>query len=165
MIAQRRFSGLPVARLDHVLGAAAILCAVLAVWPWIVPPLPATRPLAAPPASTPSPALAALPLLTGYGAIVERPLFSRSRRPPAGAAAALGPSIESRYRLLGIVAAGPKKKAFVADGARRLDITEGDTLDGWTVKEIGPDRMVLASPAGEATLRLKPVAPETAKPQ
>jgi hypothetical protein len=165
MIAERRFPGLPVLRLDHAFGAGAILCAALAVWPWIVPPLPALRPLAGPPASAPAPALAALPPLAGYGAIVERPLFTPTRRPPPGTTGEPGPSIESRYRLLGIVATGPQKKAFVADGARRFEIAEGDTLDGWAVKNIGQDRVVLASPAGEATLKLKPAAPEPAKPQ
>ena len=161
MIASR----LPASRLNHLLGAAALVCLGLAAWPWLIPPLPATRPLAAPPASAPGLALAALPPLASYAAIVERPLFSPSRRPPPGAEAALGSSIESRYRLLGIVATGPKKKAFVAEGARRVEIAEGDALDGWTVKEIGPDRVLLSSPAGEAALKLKRAAPEPQKPQ
>jgi hypothetical protein len=155
---------LPTLRLTHALGAAAIVFAALAAWPWIVPPVPAIGQLAAPPASAPA-SLAALPPLATYPAIVERPLFTPSRRPPPGTtAAAPGPSIESRYRLLGIVATGPKKKAFIAEGARHLDIAEGDTLDGWSVKEIGADRVLLASPAGEAALKLKSAA-EPQKPQ
>jgi hypothetical protein len=155
---------LPVWRLNHTLGAAAILFAALAVWPWLFPPVPATRPLAVPPANAPAPALAPLPPLASFAAIVERPLFSPSRRPPPGATGALGASIESRYRLIGIVATGPKKKAFVAEGTRRLEIAAGDTLDGWTVSEIGQDRVRLTSPAGEASLKLTPAAEPPKKP-
>ncbi len=154
---------LPALRFNHALGAATIFFAALAVWPWLFLPVPATRPLAAPSASAPAPALASLPPLASFAAIVERPLFSPSRRAPPGAMAALGASIESRYRLIGIVATGPKKTAFVAEGARRLEIAAGDTLDGWTVSEIGQDRVRLTSPAGEAALKLAPAAAEPQK--
>jgi hypothetical protein len=165
MIGQGLTARLPAPRLDHALGAVTIVCAVLAVWPWLSPPVPTTRLPAAQPANAPAPAPAALPPLASYSAIVERPLFNPSRRPPPGVAAALGPSIESRIRLLGIVATGPKRKAYVAEGASRVEIAEGDTLDGWTVKQIGQDRVLLTSPAGEASLKLKPAAPEPQKAQ
>jgi hypothetical protein len=156
---------LPVPRLNHVLGAAATLLAGLALWPWLVPPVPAIRPLASLQTSAPAPPLALLPPLATYAATVERPLFAPSRRPPPGATAmALGPSIESRFRLLGIVSTGGKRKAFIADGTRRREIDDGDMLEGWTVKEIGQDRVVLSSPAGEASLKLTRAAPEPARP-
>jgi hypothetical protein len=157
----------PTFRLDHLLGGAAATCAVIAVWPWLFPPVPATRPLATAPASAPAPALAALPPLTSFSAIVERPLFSPSRRPPAGANTAAGPLVASRYRLLGVLATGPKKRAFLADGVRRIDVAEGERLDGWTVKQIGADNLQLSSPDGDAVLTLKPAASADppAKPQ
>ncbi|HVH79352.1 MAG TPA: hypothetical protein VM782_08175, partial [Stellaceae bacterium] len=125
-----------------------------------------TRSPVAPTTSSPPLALAALPPLTSYAAIAERPLFTPSRRVSSSAAATtLGPSIESRYRLLGIVVTGPKKKAFFAEGARRSEVAEGDILDGWRVKEIGRDRVRLTSPSGEATLVLKPSQSEPQKPQ
>jgi general secretion pathway protein N len=154
----------PALRLNYTLGAATIALAAIAAWPWLVPPVPLLRPLAAPPASTPAPSAATLPPLASYAAIIERPLFSPSRRPPPGAQTAQGPSIESRYRLVGIVATGPKKTAFIAEGAQRRDIAVGDMLDGWTVSEIGQDRIKLTSPAGEAVLKLAPAAaPESPK--
>jgi hypothetical protein len=156
----------PSLRLNHLLGAAAGIGAVIAAWPWLAPPVPAIRPLAAAPASAQAPALAALPPLASFSAIVERPLFSPSRRPPPGAGAAAGPLVASHYQLLGVVATGPKKRAFFADGARRIDIAEGGRLDGWTVKQIGTDSVLLSSPEGEAVLKLKPAAAEPpAKPQ
>jgi hypothetical protein len=157
---------MPPLRLNHALGGTAIFCALLAAWPWMVPPsLPTTEPRAAPSAGFLAPAFAALPPLASFSATVERPLFTPSRRPPAGAETAAGPSIESRYRLLGVVTTGPTKKAFAVDGTRHVEITEGNTLDGWSVKEIRSDRVLLTSPAGEAVLKLKPTAPEAPKPQ
>lgn len=156
----------PALRPNHLLGGTAVVCAAIAIWPWLFPPVPATRPLATVPASAPAPALAPLPPLASFSAIVERPLFSPSRRPPPGATTASGPLVASRYRLLGVVATGPKKRAFLADGARHVDIAEGDRLDGWTVKQIGADSVLLSSPEGEAVLQLKPAAAEPpAKPQ
>lgn len=149
---------LPALQFTHALGAAAIAFAAAAAWPWLVPPVPSVRPLAAPPASGPAPSVAALSPLASFAAIIERPLFSPSRRPPPGAQTAQGPSIESRYRLVGIVATGPKKTAFIAEGAQRRAIAEGDMVDGWTVSEIGQDRVKLTSPAGEAVLKLAPAA-------
>lgn len=154
---------LPVLRRNHALGGVAVLLTGLTVWPWLVSPTPAARPLAAAQPSAAARSLAPLPPLATFVAIVERPLFAPSRRPPPGISA-IGPSIESRYRLLGIVGSGPKKKAFLAEGAHRGEIAEGDTLDGWTVKEIAQDRVLLSSPAGDASLKLKPAASEPAKP-
>lgn len=154
---------LPPLGINHALGATAIAFSIVAVWPWLFPPVPAVRPLAAPTANAPEPTLAPLPPLAAFAAIVERPLFSPSRRPPPGATGLLGASIESRYRLIGIVATGWEKKAFVAEGARHFEIAEGDTLDGWTVSEIGRDRVRFTSSAGQAALKLVPAAGEAPK--
>jgi hypothetical protein len=152
----------PVVRLNHVLGALAAVCTAVAIWPWFVPPIPTSPPSVEPSVAAPALSPANLPGLSTYAAIVERPLFVPSRRPPPTATT----SIEGRYRLLGIVGAGPKRRAFVADGARRIEIGEGDAIDGWTVNEIEPDRVLLTSPAGEAAaLKLSRAAPETAKPE
>jgi hypothetical protein len=152
-------------RLDHGLAAGVLCFGALALWPWLVPPIPATRPLATPSAAPAAPAIAVLPPLANFAATVERPLFSPSRRPAANAPAAAAPAAESRYRLLGIVARGPKKTAFIADNVRRAEIGIGEVLDGWTVKEIGQDRVTLASPAGEMVLKLKSAPAEPVKPQ
>ena len=164
MITLRQPLRVPAPRLNQVLGAAGLVLAAVAVWPWLVPPLPATRPLVAAPPQTAAPPLATLPPIASYAAIVERPLFSPSRRAPPGVDAAPGPSIGSRYRLLGIVASSAKKTAFLAEGARRFEIAEGDMLDGWKVKAIFQDRVLLVSAEGEAALTMKPASPEPEKP-
>jgi hypothetical protein len=152
-------------RLNHALAAGVIALAGMAIWPWLVPPLPTARPLATPQNHAPPRSLAPLPAMSTYAGIIERPLFSPSRRAPPGASS-ISPSIESRYRLVGIFAAGGKKKAYVTEGTRRSELVEGDTLDGWTVKRIAEDRVMLVSAAGEASLKLVRItAPETAKSQ
>jgi hypothetical protein len=153
---------LPTLRLNHVFGALAAVFAAVAIWPWLVPPIPASHPTVEPSMVAPALSPDNLPGLAAYAAIVERPLFVPSRRPPP----AVTSSIEGRYRLLGIVGAGAKRRAFVADGARRIEIGEGDAIDGWTVKEIEQDRVLLTSPAGEAAaLKLARAAPEPTKPE
>jgi type II secretory pathway component PulC len=64
--------------------------------------------------------------------------------------------IDGRYRLLGLVIAGSARHALIAPiaGGRTLELGEGEAVDGWTVTRIERDRVVLSSPAGEATLGL-----------
>jgi hypothetical protein len=153
---------LPAPRLNHVLSALAAVFVALAIWPWLVPPMPTSRPSVGPSMVAPGPSPTNLPGLAAYAAIVERPLFVPSRRPPPDVTS----SIEGRYRLLGIVGAGAKRRAFVADGTRRIEVGEGDAIDGWTVKEIEQDRVLLTSPAGDAAaLKLARAAPEPVKPE
>jgi general secretion pathway protein N len=154
---------LPRLRPNHALGALVVLGAAAAVWPWIAPPVPAVRASAPPTAKQAPPAVAPLPPLASYAATIERPLFAPSRRPAPGAAAA--PSSETRFRLLGVVATGAKRRAFLADGTRRIEAAEGEVVDGWTIKQIGQDRVLLTSPAGETTLKLKAASVEPPKSQ
>jgi hypothetical protein len=69
--------------------------------------------------------------------------------------------------LQGLITAGQEKRALIADAAssRRLEVGEGDSVEGWIVKRIEQDRLVLSSPAGEAILTLRRTGtPPPAKP-
>jgi hypothetical protein len=150
----------PRLRLNHLFAAAGAVLVVLGLWPWLQSPSAATS-SAAPDAGAAAPALAALPPVARFSAISERPLFSPSRRPtPGEKAAAAGPGIEQRYRLLGLVSTGDTRRALLTDGKRRFAIGEGAALEGWTVARIEHDRVVLSSPLGEAVLTLQPAAGE-----
>lgn len=151
---------LPALRLDHLLGAALTLFAVLAVSPWLVPDA-GSAPRAEKPAPQ-APQLAALPPQAAFSAIVDRPLFSPTRRPVPGSASGNAAGIEARYRLLGLVVSESVRRAWLADGTRHFELGEGDKLDGWTVARIEQDRLVLTSPAGEAVLGLRRPAEESA---
>jgi general secretion pathway protein N len=97
-------------------------------------------------------------------AIVDRSLFSPSRRPPAApppvvqapAASAL-PSAPPNVVLLGVVMDGQNARAVVRVGAdkRLLRAQMGDDIDGWKVAQIDGRKVVLASQDGRfATYRL-----------
>lgn len=146
---------------NHLLAAAALGLALIALWPWIAS-LP-TNPAAVRPALPSSdPPVAVLPQPGSFAAIAERPLFSPSRRPAATAPAVSDGGL-ARYRLTGLVTAGGARHALITDGKRRLEIGEGSLLDTWTVLRIDADRVVLTSPRGEATLRLARPDPEPAR--
>ena len=143
--------------LTLLLASAAAFLAAAAIWPWL-PSATASRPTAetARPAAD-SGAIAGLPPLASFAATVERPLFSPSRRPAtADRQAPPGTNIEIRYRLQGLVTAGHERRALLkeAAGQRRLEVGEGDAVEGWIVKRIEQDRLVLSSSTGEATLTL-----------
>lgn len=115
----------------------------------------AAEPLANPVAAQP---------LDQLSAIVDRSLFSPSRRPPAApqpvvqapAASAL-PSPPPNVVLLGVVMDGESARAIVRVGAdkRLLRAQMGDEIDGWKVAQIDGRKVVLASQDGRfATYRL-----------
>jgi hypothetical protein len=143
----------PVLRLDHALGALAAVLGALTVLPWL--PLNAADHV---PAISRDPPLfrtaLELPPLSSFAALVERPLFTPSRRANAADRQAAGAGFAGRYRLLGLVAAGEQRSALLADGPRVIELREGDAIAGWTIKRIEQDRLVLSSAAGEAVLTL-----------
>jgi membrane-associated protease RseP (regulator of RpoE activity) len=145
------------------LAALALALAGLAAWPWLVPTAVPARPQAMAGTAASAAALAPLPPVAAFAAMVERPLFAPSRRPEAraAAAAAAGPALASRYRLLGLVGVGAARKALLAEGARRFEVKEGDALAGGKVVRIEQDRLVLSLPGGEVALRLGSAATET----
>ena len=116
----------------------------------------AAVPLANPVAAQP---LAQLP------AIVDRSLFSPSRRPPAAPpppvlqapVAAAPSSAPPNVILLGVVMDGQNARAVVQVGAdkRLLRAQMGDDIDGWKVAQIDGRKVVLASQDGRfVTYRL-----------
>ena len=146
----------PTLGLNHALVATAVFFVALALWPWVVSPPSAA--LTVPAANqTAKPAMpAALPPLASFAAISERPLFSPSRRPArAEAAAPVNTALESRYRLIGLVTTENARRAWIAEGTRHFEIGEGDMLDGWKIMRVERDRLLLSSPAGQATLTLR----------
>jgi len=148
------------------LGAVIALLAALAIRPWLSVGDEARPPPEPIGVAGDGIALPTLPPLADLAATVARPLFSPSRRPNA-TASGLGTGMESRYRLQGLVIVGKERRALLTDavGNGRLRVAEGDQIEGWVVKRIDEDRLILSSPAGEATLTLQRSAvPPPAKP-
>jgi general secretion pathway protein N len=146
----------PMPRRTLVLAAGNLAAVALVAWPWVTEGTSARRFADAPRPAVETPALAVLPPAAAFAATAERPLFSPSRRPPSAPATAGKGALDGRYRLLGLVIAGPARRALVIEiaGGRRLELSEGDAIEGWTVKRIDRDRVLFTSPAAEATLTL-----------
>jgi hypothetical protein len=91
--------------------------------------------------------------------ILGRPLFSSSRRPPAVPQdAGAGQRKAVLPKLSGIIHTPDLRRAiFQSQGAQKpivTDIGEGQTIDGWTVQDIGPESVTLI--LGDQTALLTP---------
>lgn len=87
-------------------------------------------------------------------AIIARPLFSSTRRPPPSASA--GSTTDSDLadtRLTGIVTEPGRRIAiFAVNGDKPLRVAEGDAVSGWRVESITPREVALSGPTGTKTL-------------
>lgn len=113
----------------------------------------------------------AMPEQARFSAIVERPLFSMSRRPPAAEPVmATTPTLD--ISLAGVVVSTRESFALVKPnaGGEPMRVKEGEAISGWTVARIDADRILLRHEGTEAELRLdfaEPAPPvaEPAAPQ
>jgi general secretion pathway protein N len=123
----------------------------------------AAPPAAAPttPRQAPQPQSAgfALPPLESYAEVAQRPLFSPSRKPPPPDAARETLGNSSSFVLLGIVISERGKYTLIQHGRPPVTarLTEGQTLEGWTIQEIRPDRVTLQNAVTQQELKLKDV--------
>jgi general secretion pathway protein N len=90
-------------------------------------------------------------------AILARPLFSSTRRPPQDASS--GPSADSDLadaRLTGIVTTPSRRIAiFAISSDKPLKVAEGDDVSGWRIESITPREVSLSGPSGTKTLQPK----------
>jgi general secretion pathway protein N len=126
----------------------------------------------------------ALKPVGAYAAVAERPLFQPSRRPappPAPKAAPpiaeavatqtappattpAPPPVLAPMTLLAIVISDNKREAVLGlAGGKSSTLAEGETLDGWTLASVLPDRVVFRLAATEKEVTF-PVGQATARP-
>jgi general secretion pathway protein N len=90
-------------------------------------------------------------------AILGRPLFSNTRRPPQAASGS--PSADSDLadaRLAGIITTPTRRIAiFAMSGDKPLKVAEGDDVSGWRIESITPREVSLTGPSGTKTLQPK----------
>lgn len=154
----------------RILLAAANL-ALIAILLWELDHPPGGSPL--PPVAPVSPAHTVEPTLptshpaprTRYRAIVERPLFEPSRRPPQPAlpvTAAAPPAREpTQYRLSAVVIHGEHRTAIFQrrSSGETVPVAEGERLETWTLASLHADRATLTKDGQEITLQLRPHEP------
>jgi hypothetical protein len=98
-----------------------------------------------------------MPPLASLGEVVARPLFSESRRPALAEAAKEPAAKPPNLTLVGIFLSVDKRQALVERGQPpHVEwISERQKLDGWTIEEIGPDRIVLVRPDARQEIVVK----------
>jgi hypothetical protein len=152
-------------RISFVWAAAFFSCAALAAlaaWQGFAP-VSLALPKLSPAAGSPAPvgaiqAANPQPLSReSYAEIAERPLFVPTRRPPAVAAptAAHSQTLDA-YSIVGIVAAPDRAVALIhGPTASILHLRKGETLEGWTLETIEPNKLVFVSGEQHQTLEFK----------
>jgi hypothetical protein len=99
----------------------------------------------------------ALPPISAYAEVTERPLFSPSRQPapPEAAQEDLGNS--SAFTLLGIVISEGERMALIEHGKPGViaRLKEGQAVEGWRVQTIEADRVILEHGGTQQPLKLK----------
>jgi general secretion pathway protein N len=90
-------------------------------------------------------------------AILARPLFSSTRRPPPSASTeAATDSDLADTRLAGIVTEPGRRTAiFAVNGDKPLRVAEGEAVSGWRIESITPREVSLSGPSGTKTLQPK----------
>ena len=105
-----------------------------------------------PSAGVETPPLAALSAQTSFtmapiadfSAVLERPLFSPTRRPPVeGAVADAAPEAELQVTLMGVIISSEEQIAIIRpkDASRFERLSVGDSFQGWTLDSIEPSRV------------------------
>ncbi|MCU1280090.1 MAG: hypothetical protein JWM53_3636 [bacterium] len=86
-----------------------------------------------------------MPPLGSLREVVDRPLFSESRRPAPAEAPKEPAAKPPNLTLVGVFLSVERRQALIERGQPpRVEwISERQKLDGWTVEAIGPDRIVL----------------------
>ncbi len=129
-------------------GVLAVLALILAL-EWLVPdaPPPAVSPARVRAAAT-SPVLAARQTGTWVAAVLARPVFSISRRPPKVVAGS-HEQVAGEARLAGIMITRAGRRAIFAPegGGKPLVLGEGASVNQSTIRSIQADRVLLASGA------------------
>ncbi|WP_162914808.1 hypothetical protein [Desertibaculum subflavum] len=139
---------------------AAVTCAALLAVAWLVPVAPGPAGDLAVPPRREAPSVPVVPPLSDLKETTARPLLSPTRRPVPGAAAEAAPgtaaALFNRYRLQGVVIDGNRRRVLLAPapGGRTLSIGEGESVDGWTIDRIAPERLTLRSGDRTETVEL-----------
>lgn len=95
-----------------------------------------------------------MPPLRSFSEVLDRPLFSSTRRPDAAAAAGAA-SQPTPFRLVGIVFSQSKRVAIVEIGQPPSveRVAEGGQAGNWTIERILPDRIIVRGPAGRTEIK------------
>lgn len=110
-----------------------------------------------------------LPPIEEYQVVVERPLFISGRRPPVPDAVSatkepVKPTLSNlQIQLIGVVIKPEGQSVLVRDKKTKKTsyLAKGDKINGWTIEQIDPDRLLLTQLGRreELSLRVYPDEP------
>ena len=149
---------------SRTLALVTLLFAVLALIPWVLPSgNPAPLGLVTGDAAG-GRTMNDLPPFESLAEAVRRPLFVAARRAaPTNASGQITPdgATIGRYRLTGVVITGDQRFVMLREGnsSRVIRVPEGGDIEGWTVKSIAQDRVLLGSARGEHSVSLGTARP------
>jgi general secretion pathway protein N len=124
--------------------------------PDIEPPAKAAVAAAPEPQKPPAENLSfSMPPLRNFAGVLSRPLFSETRRPPRQTVGA-AEMRDANFNLVGTILSAQERHALVEHGQPpRLErVSEGQDVDGWTVEQILPDRVIFGR--GDTRVEIKP---------
>jgi type II secretory pathway component PulC len=112
------------------------------------------------PAPTAPEATFSMPDRESLAVILERPLFSQTRR-PSGVASDDARAGSIDFTLAGVVISGSERSALIRPGNAKIvqQLKQGETIAGWTLVEITADRVVVRRDAIETEIFLDYTAP------
>jgi hypothetical protein len=104
--------------------------------------------------------------LSDFDEIVRRPVFNASRRPfvvpepTVRETAAPAPLPPPDMRLIGVAIDGSKKRALLRNGKQPNGhwVQEGESIEGWQVRSVRSDAVIVASGQQAHELRLYPAS-------
>jgi hypothetical protein len=116
--------------------------------PAALPPLPPDPEFAMPPEAS-------------FAVVVDRPVFSPSRRAVQGAAAMSAPGTSGDLKLVGVIIHDDERIALVKlhNGDQLESLRQGDNLAGWSAVSIAPDRVLFRHGGVEEEIILDYKAP------
>jgi general secretion pathway protein N len=98
-----------------------------------------------------------MPPIRAYTEVLERPLFSETRRPSVDSPVAPADPRSSAFTLVGTIITAHEKHALVEHGQPpRLErVAEGQDIEGWSVESIRPDRVILTRADARLEVKVK----------
>jgi hypothetical protein len=142
----------PKQRIGPLLILSAVLAGVLALevmaGPFFVPEAPAVSPGAKNSVDFPRESPAEKPAISAFAEVVERPLFTPSRRPPppkTDSTIAASPEKPETFDLIGVIISADRRMALLRTVASSevMQAVEGQSIGGWEVHAIKPTQVVL----------------------
>lgn len=110
-----------------------------------------------------------MPPVRAYTEILERPLFSETRRPAVDNPAAPVDPRSTAFNLVGTIITAHERRALIEHGQPpHLErVSEGQDIEGWAVESIRSDRVVLTRADARLEVKVKdePGPPASQVPQ